>query len=117
MRKTAISQAISGWGGTNPAAAAAYIQQNFAASPDFGNLTSHLATTWGATDPQAAVQWAKSLPSDVQAPASIAAVTQLGKVDPEAGSKAAQAALGSLPNLTESQQTALQKIIDAAVSH
>jgi hypothetical protein len=117
LRNSAISQVFSGWGATNPAAAAAYMQQNFANTSDFGNMTSHLATTWGATDPQAALQWAKSLPPDVQGSVSVAAMTQLAKVDPQAGSKAAQEALGSLPTLTQSQQAALQKIIDSAVSH
>jgi hypothetical protein len=117
LRNSAISQAISGWVAVNPAAAAAYIQQNFANNPDFGNMTSNLATAWGATDPQAALQWAKSLPPDVQGSVAIAAMAQLAKVDPQAGSNAAQAALGSLPSLTQDQQTALQKIIDDAASH
>jgi hypothetical protein len=117
LRNSAISQAISGWGAASPAAAATYIQQNLTSNPDFGNITSHLATTWGATDPQAALQWAESLSPEVQARVSIAAMTQLANADPQAGSKAAQAALSSLPNLTPSQQTALQKIIDAAASH
>ncbi len=117
LRNSAISQALSGWVATNPTAATTYLQQNFANSPEFGNMTSQLATAWGATDPQAALQWAKSLPPEEQGRVSIAAMTQLAKFDPQAGSKAAQAALGSLPNLTESQQTALRKIIDAAASH
>jgi len=117
LRSSAISQAISGWVATNPAAAAAYVTQNLSDSPDFGNMTSHLATAWGAFDPQAALQWANSLPPDVQSRVSIAAMLQLAKVDPQAGGKAAQQALSSLPNLTENQQAALQKMIDAAAPH
>ncbi len=118
LRNSAINGVFTGWTNTNPAAAAAYLQQNLAADPSFSTLADQVAKSWGTYDPQAALNWAQKLPSgDAQNNAVVTAITVLAKVAPQAAATAAaQNALDNLTGLSSVQKSALQKITGKAAT-
>jgi hypothetical protein len=112
LRDTALNNIARGMVATDPQAAAAYVQENLADDPDFDAMASHVANAWGGDggDPEAALNWAESLPPVAQNRAVVAAVAQLAKADPAIAAQMAQGELGQLTGLTSSLQTTLQQI-------
>jgi hypothetical protein len=108
VRQTALNDVLNSWTATDPAGAAAYLQQNLTSDPDFGKLAAQVATSWGNNDPQAALTWAQSLPAGAaQNTALVAAVTQLANVDPDTAWADAERLTGN------SQSQALGNVISA----
>lgn len=95
-RNAALTQVVSSWTFYNAATAAAYLGQNFTTDPAFSSLAAQVADKWGATNPQAALQWAEGLPQgDGQNSAINAAVVRLAKTDPQTAWQDAQNLTGS----------------------
>jgi len=111
VRQAALNNILNSWTSTDPASAAAYIQQNLTADPDFSKLATQAATTWAQSDPQAALAWAQSLPpGGTQNTTVVAAITQLANVDPDTAWDDAEQLSGS------SQTKALSNVITAIAS-
>ncbi len=118
LRSSALNNVAQGMVATDPEAAAAYVQQNMANDPDFVAMATHIANAWGSVggDPEAALNWAESLPPVTQNRAVVAAVTQLAKADPAIAAQTAQAELDSLTKLTATLQTNLQQIVNGTAN-
>lgn len=110
LRNAALAGVSKGWVATDPAAAAAYVQQNLSGSLDSNILVSDVASAWASTDPMAALKWAENLPTEPQNRAVVAALTQLEKIDAQIAAKTAQAELSKLTRLTNTQLAKLQNI-------
>jgi len=90
VRQAAINKVVATLEDANPADAAAYVQ-NLSSDPGYGNITAHLATTWSPIDPQAAIDWANTLPAgNIHDDAVRTAIIQSAAVDPQAAWDASQ---------------------------
>lgn len=61
-RTQAQQQILGVWINSDPASAASYVQ-NMADDPNFGRLSAQVSATWARSDPQAALEWAGTLPA------------------------------------------------------